>query len=152
MKLTSRTWAAVAALALTLSTTPAAAQVTASLAAVAGMASATTLEKQAGCWGCVYPSTGGVCVGGFVPGYWNCTQIMTDSCSTSSPGCGAGASLPLDPDGASQYVSRGQVLGIDVALTSEVPEFRNCEGTIVARRQAPDQIAAVRDRTATLTL
>lgn len=152
MKHMTRTWAAVAALALTLSATPATAQVTGSLAAVAGMASATTLEKQAGCWGCAYPSTGGVCVGGFVPGYWNCTQMITNSCATSSPGCGAGASLPLDPDGASQYVSRGQVLGIDVALTSEVPEFRNCEGTIVARRQAPDQIAAVRDRTATLTL
>lgn len=152
MKQMTRTGAALAALLLTLAVTPARAQVTASLAAVTGMAGATTLEKTPGCWGCAYPSTGGLCVGGFVPGYWNCTQVFGNSCSLSSPGCGAGASLPLDPDGATQYVSRGRVLGIEAELTIAATEFRNCEGAIVARRQAPDQIAVVRDRTATLTL
>ncbi len=152
MKQMTRTGAALAALLLTLAVMPARAQVTASLAAVTGMAGATTLEKTPGCWGCAYPSTGGVCVGGFVPGYWNCTQVFGNSCSVSSPGCGAGASLPLDPDGATQYVSRGRVLGIEAGLTIESPDFRNCVGAIVARRQGPDQFAAVRDRTATLTL
>jgi hypothetical protein len=142
---------ALAAL-LLCSTAAAAAQVTASLAAVTAMGSAATLEKKPGCWGCQEMMPTPLCQGGHVPGFWNCSPNWETTCWLSSPGCGAGAALPLDPDGATQFVSRGKVLGLDVALTADGPEYRNCEGAIVARVQAPAQIAVVRHRTATLTL
>ena len=130
--------------------TRAAAQVTASIAAVtAGRA---LLPEKAGCWGCRNSSVGGVCSGGIVPGYWNCGASGGNPCAPTSPGCGAGAMLPLDPDGASQYVSRGEASGLQQELAATGPEFRNCEGIIVARTQLAAQIDAARHRTATLTL
>jgi hypothetical protein len=75
-------------------------------------------------------------------------------CGVSSPGCGAGAMLPLDPDGASQYVSRGSAIGLTTVLADVggPPIRRNCEGVVVARYQAPDNIQDVRARTGSLTL
>jgi len=88
-----------------------------------------------------------------VPGFYNCTANMIDTCQTSSPGCGAGASLPLDPDGSTQYVSRGSRLGVPVLASDGGPPVRrNCEGVVVARAQTSDDIASVRSRTGTLTL
>ncbi len=146
------TWAALAAL-LAVLALPAGAQVTASLAAVTAAGSAVALEKTpAGCWGCQETSFLPICEGGHVPGYWNCTVTYGNTCQLSSPGCGAGAALPLDPDGASLYVSRGAALGLAAELTITDPEYRNCEGAIVARVQTAAQIGQVRQRTASLTL
>ncbi|MBK7351676.1 MAG: hypothetical protein IPI92_17630 [Gemmatimonadetes bacterium] len=68
------------------------------------------------------------------------------------PGVRRGALLPLDADGATQYVSRGQAMAVTTGLSAERPEYRNCEGILVARWQDGTQIANVRARTATLTL
>ncbi|MBK6423158.1 MAG: hypothetical protein IPF77_13285 [Gemmatimonadetes bacterium] len=128
---------------------PAQGQVTASLAAVhANLA----VEKKAGCWGCANTFPVSICIGGQAPGYWNCIQTMFGGCTPSSPGCGAGAMLPLDADGATQYVSRGQAMAVTTGLSADRPEYRNCEGILVARWQDGMQIANVRSRTATLTL
>ncbi len=128
---------------------PAQAQITASLAAVRTNLVA---EKKAGCWGCADTYPVSTCIGGQAPGYWNCIQTLFGGCTPSSPGCGAGAMLPLDADGATQYVSRGQAMAVTTGLTADHPEYRNCEGLLVARWQDGMQIAAVRTRTATLTL
>ncbi|HXI19868.1 MAG TPA: hypothetical protein VNH46_02205, partial [Gemmatimonadales bacterium] len=69
----------------------------------------------------------------------------------SSPGCGGGAALPLDPDGSTQYVSRGSRLGI-LAARGASAEKRNCEGVVVALRQSSGDIERVRTRTGSLTL
>lgn len=143
--------AAALALVALLAPTPARAQAVSSLAMVGATSSATDITKP-GCWGCAHREIGGVCDGGFVPGWWNCTNTMA-GCSLSSPGCGAGASLPLDADGASQYVSRGVLLGLDVAMAEAGEATRvNCEGVIVARHQDPAAVALVRARSAALTL
>lgn len=138
------------ALSLT-SSRPASAQSLASLAAA--NAATATMQKTPGCWGCA--SLGGmpVCHGGEVPGYYNCTASVAATCQLSSPGCGAGAALPVDPDGAVMYVSRGSLLGVPVAHgNGDPPVRRNCEGVVVARWQSPDDILSVRSRTGTLTL
>ena len=106
-----------------------------------------------GCWVCGNSTLGNYCTAG-VPGNWNCSISFPNGCSTSSPGCGAGAMLPLDPDGATQYVSRSSAIGL-TAVLSEVggpPIRRNCEGVMVARYQAPDNIQDVRARTGSLSL
>lgn len=140
--------AALLGLLLLAGTAPAQAQITASLAAVR-----TTLAvEKAGCWGCDNRMPVSICIGGQAPGYWNCIQTLFGGCTPSSPGCGGGAMLPLDADGATQYVSRGQAMAVTTGLTAERPEYRNCEGILVARWQDGVQIAAVRTRTATLTL
>ena len=127
---------------------PAQGQITASLAAVR-----TTLAvEKAGCWGCNDRLPVSMCMGGQAPGYWNCIQTLFGGCTPSSPGCGAGALLPLDADGATQYVSRGQAMAVTTGLSAEWPEYRNCEGILVACWQDGMQIANVRARTATLTL
>lgn len=124
------------------------------LASVAAASLATaTVEKTPGCWGCGSLAGSAMCQGGQVPGYYNCSVTMTDTCQLSSPGCGAGAALPVDPDGAAQYVSRGSLLGVPVAYEEgEPPVRRNCEGVVVARSQSPDDIRTVRIRTGTLSL
>lgn len=151
-------WFLGAALAVTLhlaAPAPAAAQTLASIGA-AGMASTATTEKTPGCWGCYSTPMGYTqCIGGVVPGYWNCvnTTIWNTGCQTSSPGCGQGAMLPLDPDGAVQYVSRGAAIGLGPVLEESGNSVRrNCEGVVVARFQAPDNIVSVRAGTTTLTL
>jgi len=126
-----------------------------SLAALAAANTATSLMEKtgAGCWGC--ESFGGwqICHGGEVPGYYNCSSTVLNTCRLSSPGCGAGAALPLDPDGSAQYVSRGSLLGVQVALhDGDPPVRRNCEGVVVARKQTSDDILSVRIRTGSLTL
>lgn len=129
----------------------ASAQGLASLAAAS--ISTTSVEKTPGCWGCGSTAGVAVCQGGQVPGYYNCYTNLMDSCQLSSPGCGAGAALPVDLDGATQYVSRGSLLGIPVTYQEgDPPVRRNCEGVVVARSQSPDDIRSVRIRTGTLTL
>lgn len=134
---------------------PASAQALASIAAV-GSVAGTTAKTAAGCWGCGNGGQGlSVCEGGFVPGYWNCTGGFGtgNNCGLSSPGCGAGAALPLDPDGATQYVSRGAAIGLEAAMAEAGTSVkRNCEGVIVARYQTPANIAVVRARTGSLAL
>lgn len=121
-----------------------------SLSAIAGPGRGFSTQQKAtnGCWVC---SGGGdwqsVCSPG-VPGYWNCNS-GNGSCTASSPGCGAGASLLVDPDGAVQFVSRSAAAG---QVDAPGPIRRNCEGVIVARYQPPEQIARVRARTGSLTL
>jgi hypothetical protein len=130
---------------------PVSAQGLASLAA-ASMAT-TAVEKTAGCWACGTTAGMATCMGGQVPGYYNCVTSVMGSCQVSSPGCGAGASLPVDLDGATQYVSRGSLLEIPVIhKEGEPPVRRNCEGVVVARTQSPDDIRSVRIRTGTLSL
>jgi hypothetical protein len=137
---------------LLLSARHVAAQSLASLAAA--NAATTAVEKVgAGCWGC--GSVGGypVCMGGQVPGYYNCMSTITSTCNVSSPGCGAGAALPIDPDGSTQYVSRGSLMTTQVVFhEGDPPVRRNCEGVVVARKQSSADITTVRIRTGSLTL
>lgn len=143
--------AAIAILLLLVTSRPASAQGLASLAVAAG--SSTTVEKQPGCWGCGSLAGYPVCEGGHAPGYWNCNAYYGNTCATTSPGCGGAAMIPLDPDGSTQYVSRGSHLGILAAYTATDPVVRrNCDGVVVARIQSPDDITALRIRTGTLTL
>lgn len=145
---------AVLGLALTL-LIPARAVSGQSLAAMAAANAATaTVEKAtAGCWGCEQWGGWQICRGGYVPGYYNCIASVLNTCQVSSPGCGAGAALPVDPDGSTQYVSRGSLLGVPVlARDGGPPVRRNCEGVVVARKQTSGDIAAVRIRTGSLTL
>lgn len=149
-----RIWSALPLLTtvLLLQAAPGSAQ---GLAAIAGAATATVAVEKAGagCWGCAGQSQIQYCIGGQVPGYWNCTVVFMGGCQASSPGCGGGAALPLDPDGSTQYVSRVSKLGIPMELTvGQEPVRRNCEGVVVARMQSPDDIAGVRTRTGLLTL
>lgn len=139
------------ALVLLVAARPASAQSLASIAAA--NAATTSVEKMPGCWGCT--SFGGwqMCTGGQVPGYYNCTATIMNTCQPSSPGCGAGAALPVDPDGATQYVSRGSLLVEQVVFhDGDPPVRRNCEGVVVARKQTSDDIRSVRIRTGSLTL
>jgi hypothetical protein len=135
-------------LALITTSRPASAQGLASIAA-ASVATG-SMEKTPGCWGCATMAGLSYCAGGYSPGYFNCVGGVT--CTVSSPGCGAGASLPVDLDGASQYVSRGSLLGVPVAYQGGPAVKRNCEGVVVARTQSPDDITAVRIRTGLLSL
>jgi hypothetical protein len=145
--------AAVAILLLLGTSRPVAAQGLASLAAVPA-GSSMTLEKKPGCWECITLIGFGVCAGGASPGYFNCVgTTMAGTCIATSPGCGGSAMMPLDPDGATQLVSRGSLLGIPVAVLPGDPDVRrNCDGVVVARLQSPDDITEVRARTGTLTL
>jgi hypothetical protein len=140
------------ALLCSIAVRPASAQSLASLAAA--NAATTTVEKlPAGCLGCEQFGGWQVCRGGVVPGYYNCIATVLNTCSVSSPGCGAGAALPVDPDGSTQYVSRGSLLGVPVALhDGDPPVRRNCEGVVVARQQTSDDIVSVRIRTGSFTL
>jgi hypothetical protein len=126
-----------------------------STAAQAAAASAAPEQKAGwGCWSCEsvnYP--GGIACMGVVPGYWNCSYSWAGNCMNSSPGCGAGASLPVDADGSTQYVSRAPAAGVFAAASGDHPDLvRNCEGVVVARRQSLAEIRALRARTADLTL
>lgn len=119
-----------------------------------GRGGATTMAKTTqGCWVCGTVNGAGYCTAG-VPGNWNCTVTFGGGCSATSPGCGAGAMLPLDLDGATQYVSRGSAIGLTTVLADGggPPIRRNCEGVVVARYQAPDNIADIRARTGSLSL
>ena len=129
---------------------PAQAQTLASLAATAATAPAANAEQQPGCWGCFLAMYYAACSGGFSPGYWNCSS-GGNYCVLSSPGCGGGAALPLDPDGSTQFVSRGSRLGV-MAARGASAERRNCEGVVVALRQSSADIERVRTRTGSLTL
>lgn len=132
-----------------VSTRTAAAQ---SLASLAAANAAVSVEKQPGCWGCGSYMGVPICQGGQSPGYYNCVSGWL-SCNPSSPGCGGGAALPIDPDGATQYVSRGSLLADQVVFREgDPPVRRNCEGVVVARKQTSDDITSVRARTGTLTL
>ncbi len=124
-----------------------------SLASLAAANAVTAVEKHPGCWGCGVYMGMSVCQGGFVPGAFNCTSGLANGCTLSSPGCGGGAALPIDPDGATQYVSRGSLLVEQVVFhDGDPPVRRNCEGIVVARKQTSDDIKSVRNRTGTLTL
>ncbi len=114
----------------------------------------TTLQKRPGCWGCTSCSGFTCCDGGYVPGYWNCSYgWLSGNCQLSSPGCGESALVPLDPDGSAQYVTRAPAAGVLAAVSPDgEAEVRNCDGVIVARRLSDEQIAAIRGRTASLTL
>ncbi len=143
---------ALALLLLLTTSRPASAQGLASLA-VATSSANSMVEKQPGCWGCSSLENTATCTGGFVPGYFNCSANFAHSCMLSSPGCGGSAVIPLDPDGATQFVSRGSRLGVPVVVLAGDPNVRrNCDGVVVARMQSPDDIAGVRARTGTLTL
>lgn len=131
---------------------PAAGQALASLAAVSAGVTTTAVKPASGCWGCAQAEVVSWCEGGFNPGYWNCSS-SSGYCSVSSPGCGGGAMLPLDPDGATQYVSRGARIGVEAELLDRgLAVRRNCDGVIVARHQSPENIATVRTLTGSLTL
>ncbi len=135
-----------------LGAAPAHSQVVASLAAALPSAASVALRPTAGCWDCLGSSMGMYCAGGQVPGYWNCTYTIV-GCTPSSPGCGAGAALPVDLDGATQYVSRGAAAGVAQALAQlGEPLSRNCDGVVVARYQTPASIVGVRSRTESLSL
>lgn len=142
-------WAALIVVLSLVGSKAASAQGLASIAAASAATSA--MEKTPGCWGCTYVMGMEYCAGGSIPGYYNCSA-GTGSCRLSSPGCGAGAALPVDLDGATQYVSRGSLPGVAVAFTDGPPVRRNCEGVVVARTQSPDDITSVRIRTGTLSL
>jgi hypothetical protein len=145
--------AAVVSILLLLGTSrPASAQGLSSLAAA--MASNTAaLEKKAGCWGCGKFGDSPVCEGGFNPGFFNC-QTVWNVCTVTSGGCGTPPGLVMiDPDGATQYVSRGSHLAMFVGAESDDASVRrNCIGLIVARNQSAGDIADVRNRTGILSL
>ncbi len=115
----------------------------------------TAMQPKPGCWGCQEWGHVYDCRGGFVPGSWNCS-LSISGCNLSSPGCGASALVPVDLDGAAQYVSRAvmQLREAGTGNASPPPpgEERNCDGVVVARQQSPDNIAGVRIRTAALSL
>lgn len=142
--------AALAALVL-ISARPATAQGLASVVAANAATAATTTVEKANCYGCGVLMGIQFCQGGYTQGYSSCTSTFMNLCGLASPGCGAGAALPVDPDGASQYVSRGSLLGV-LASADSPPTRLNCEGVVVARDQSPDDIMTVRSRTGTLSL
>jgi hypothetical protein len=138
---------------LAVSAHSAAGQSLASISAAAIGASTATVQKSPGCWGCGVIEGITFCQGGHVPGYYNCNTSWGGTCNLSSGGCGAGASLPLDPDGATQFVSRGAALGVEASMIQAGTLLkRNCDGVIVARHQTSDNIASVRARTGVLAL
>ncbi len=112
----------------------------------------TTMTAGFGCWVCGGAEAAQYCTGGR-GGSWNCSTSWNGLCNLSSPGCGSSGMLPLDPDGAAQYVSREGPNDPALRFTGGGPPVRrNCEGVIVARFQAPDNIDEVRSRTGSLTL
>ena len=118
----------------------------------AGGGESSALVEKAGCWDCLQFFQIYYCAGGQVPGYWNCFVSYT-GCNRSGSGCGGSASIPVDLDGAAQYVSRGALRPPRAADGPALPdEERNCDGVVVARDQSPDNIALVRTRTAALSL
>lgn len=138
---------------LTASTREVTGQSLASVSAAGIAASAVTVEKSPGCWGCGAIEGVTFCQGGHVPGYYNCNASWSGNCNLSSGGCGGGTSLPIDPDGATQYVSRGAALGVEAAMIEAGTQLkRNCDGVIVARHQTSANVASVRARTGALTL
>lgn len=145
--------AAVAVLLLLATSKPVSAQGLSSLAAAMSAANGTALEKKAGCWGCGTLNGFRLCEGGYNPGFFNC-QTTFGVCNTTSPGCGTPPGMVmLDPDGATQFVSRGSHLGVLVAVLASEPDVRrNCTGLIVARSQSADDIMDIRARTGTLSL
>ena len=145
--------ALIACVLLLATARPASAQGLASMAAAATASASSAVERLPGCWGCYTGGGFGQCQGGYVPGYFNCSANFANSCMLSSPGCGGSALIPLDPDGSTQYVSRGSRLGVPVVVLAGDPNVRrNCDGVVVARLQSPDDIAGVRARTGILSL
>lgn len=143
--------AALAALVL-FSPRPATAQGLASVVAANAAASATSsAEKAPICYICGSMMGVRYCQGGNAQGFNDCGTSFPILCITISPGCGGGMGLLLDPDGASQYVSRGSLLGV-LASADSPPIRQNCEGVVVARVQSSDEILTVRNRTGTLSL
>ena len=126
---------------------------TLAVATSTGDAGATsTLQPKPGCWDCTEFGQIFYCGGGYSVGYWNCSVGYT-GCNRSSYGCGGHASVPVDLDGAAQYVSRAVLEVREASQPLAAPgEDRNCDGIVVARRQSPDNIVSVRTRTAALTL
>lgn len=127
---------------------PVAAQGLASL--VATSASSTSVEKRT-CWGCTLVWGIGACVvGGGTNG--TCKTNFANACDLAGT-CQSASLTPMDPDGASQSVSREGRLGTLVMMKEGDPEIRrDCAGVLVARFQSPDEIAAVRSQTGTLIL
>ncbi len=118
----------------------------------AGGGESSALVEKAGCWDCTAWGQVFNCTGGHTVGYWNCS-LSYSGCNRSSPGCGGSAAVPVDLDGAAQYVSRGALRPQLARTGPAVPgEERNCDGVVVARQQSPDNIAVVRTRTAVLSL
>lgn len=142
--------AALAALVL-FSARPVTAQGLASVAAANAAAATAAVEKTKSCFACGVLMGIPYCQGGNAQGFSACASTFLNLCNTSGPGCGAAAALPVDPDGASQYVSRGSLLGV-LASADSPPTRQNCEGVVVARNQSPDEITTVRSRTGTLSL
>lgn len=117
-----------------------------------GIGESSALQPKPGCWGCQQLGQVFNCQGGYVPGSWNCS-LSWSGCNLSSPGCGGSAAIPVDLDGAAQYVSRAVMRLQSASHGPTAPgEERNCDGVVVAREQSPDNIAAVRIRTAALSL
>jgi hypothetical protein len=124
----------------------------ATTSATTGSGASTALVEKAGCWDCTIFVQVYKCTGGQVPGYWNC-NVSWSGCNRSGAGCGGSASVPVDLDGAAQYVSRAVMrLQAGDPTIQPVAEDRNCDGVLVARLQSPDNIAAVRTSTAALSL
>jgi hypothetical protein len=145
--------AAVATLLLLGTSRPVEAQGLASLAAAAS-GSTMAVDKQPVCWGCWdmqnMPSMCRVSGGS---GFTNCQPNFGGAGCRMTVGCGSSALLPVDLDGATQYVSRGSRLGVPVMQEEGDPDVRrNCKGVVIARFQTPDAIAQVRSSTGTLTL
>ncbi len=135
---------------------PVEAQSFASATTVAAAPASSASAAPVGCWICVRTEVWGgyidACAGGANPGWWNCVG-GGGHCHTSSPGCGGGAALPVDVDGASQYVSVGAMLEVIARAPDAAGDLRrNCDGLIVARNQSAADIAQVRDRTGVLSL
>lgn len=150
-RMLTRAGAALAACIL-FGAAPANSQVVASLAAALPSATSVALRPEAGCWACLGSSMGMYCAGGQVPGWWNCTYTIM-GCTPSSPGCGMSGALPVDLDGATQYVSRAAAAGVSQALAQAGTDVRrNCDGVVVARYQTPAQIEGVRSQTESLSL
>ena len=103
---------ALAALVLTTSR-PAAAQGLASVAAASAVVGASaTAEQATNCFVCGSFIGIQYCQSGNESGRKDCNMSLMNLCGISSESCGAKAALPVDPDGAAQYVSRGSLLGV----------------------------------------
>ncbi|HWA17070.1 MAG TPA: hypothetical protein VG817_11585, partial [Gemmatimonadales bacterium] len=106
---------------LIASSRPVQAQGLASLAAAAS-GSSMAVEKTPTCWGCGYYGGPGFPTGlcqaggsGSNSGL-KCESTMAGPCRFSGGACGSSALVPVDPDGTSQYVSRGSRLGLLVVM------------------------------------
>jgi hypothetical protein len=143
-------------LALLLMTTSrqAQAQGLASLAAAAS-SNAMAVEKTPTCWVCLaMEGLPKMCAAGSGPGSAaRCSAVFGGGSCSMSQTCAISAVQPVDPDGASQYVSRGREWGTLAGYREGAPDVeRNCQGVVVARYQTPDAIAQVRNTTSSLTL